>query len=95
MLSVPGVDAVLIGPHDLSAQLGIEQQYVSTSTGLFAGLAHRTVCHSPGRYEHPKFQAAVSQIIRTAVAHGVGVGVHYSMDRALEFQVGAGWCYCL
>src|SRR5262249_58793401 len=27
LLSVPGVDAVLIGPHDLSCSLGIPEQY--------------------------------------------------------------------
>jgi 4-hydroxy-2-oxoheptanedioate aldolase len=55
ILDVPDLDAVLIGPHDLSLSLGIPEQY-----------------------RHPKFNAAVSDIIRKARAHHVGVGLHFS-----------------
>lgn len=53
ILSVPYVDAVLVGPHDLSCSLGLPEQY-----------------------DHPDFDAAIHQIIRTARAHGVGIGIH-------------------
>ncbi len=55
ILDVPGVDALLIGPHDLSLNLGIPEQY-----------------------GHPKFNEAVSTIIRKARAKNVGVGSHFS-----------------
>ena len=54
ILAVPGLDAVLIGPHDLSCSLGIPEQY-----------------------DHPRFEAAVQDIIRRARAAGVGAGFHY------------------
>ncbi len=53
--AVPGVDALLIGPHDLSINLGVPEQY-----------------------DHPRFKAAVSRVIETARAAGVGAGLHYS-----------------
>ena len=60
LLRVPGVDAVLIGPHDLSCSLGI-----------------------PERYDDPRFEAAVLDIIRRARAAGVAAGIHWwgSPDR--------------
>jgi 4-hydroxy-2-oxoheptanedioate aldolase len=54
LLRVPGVDAVLIGPHDLSCSLGI-----------------------PERYDDPRFEAAVLDIIRRARAAGVAAGIHW------------------
>jgi 4-hydroxy-2-oxoheptanedioate aldolase len=57
MLDVPGVDAVLVGPHDLSCSLGI-----------------------PERYDHPRFEEAVVQIIRRARSRNVGAGVHFWDD---------------
>jgi len=54
ILAVPGLDAVLIGPHDLSCSLGVPEQY-----------------------DHPRFEAAVQDIIRRARAAGVGAGFHY------------------
>jgi 4-hydroxy-2-oxoheptanedioate aldolase len=53
ILSVHYADAVLVGPHDLSCNMGIPEQY-----------------------DHPDFDAAIRQIIHTARAHGVGVGIH-------------------
>jgi 4-hydroxy-2-oxoheptanedioate aldolase len=60
LLRVPGLDAVLIGPHDLSCSLGI-----------------------PERYDDPRFEAAVLDIIRRARAAGVAAGIHWwgSPDR--------------
>jgi 4-hydroxy-2-oxoheptanedioate aldolase len=60
LLAVPGLDAVLIGPHDLSCSLGI-----------------------PGRYDDPRFDAAVRSILRRARAHRVGAGIHawFGLDR--------------
>ncbi|MAS37436.1 MAG: aldolase [Anaerolineaceae bacterium] len=68
ILSGPYVDAVLIGPHDLSCSLGIPEQY-----------------------DHPDFDAAVRTIIRTARAHGVGVGIHIdSIEQEIAWsQAGA------
>jgi 4-hydroxy-2-oxoheptanedioate aldolase len=54
LLAVPGLDAVLIGPHDLSCSLGI-----------------------PERYDDPRFEAAVLDIIRRARAAGVAAGIHW------------------
>ncbi len=64
LLAVPGIDGVLIGPHDLSCSVGVPEQY-----------------------GHPKFNEAVSTIIRKARAAGVGVGLHYSEDTERE----VGW----
>eukprot|EP01116_Phalansterium_solitarium_P021469 TRINITY_DN6681_c0_g1_i1.p1 TRINITY_DN6681_c0_g1~~TRINITY_DN6681_c0_g1_i1.p1 ORF type:complete len:277 (+),score=90.23 TRINITY_DN6681_c0_g1_i1:845-1675(+) len=55
LLAVPDLDAVLIGPHDLSVNLGIPEQW-----------------------KHPKFDAAIREIIKKSRAKGVGVGMHYS-----------------
>ena len=54
LLAVPDLDAVLIGPHDLSCSLGI-----------------------PERYDDPRFEAAVLDIIRRARAAGVAAGIHW------------------
>ncbi len=54
LLATPELDAVLIGPHDLSCSLGI-----------------------PEEYRHPRFAAAVAQIIDRARSRGVGAGIHY------------------
>ncbi|MFM8272502.1 MAG: aldolase/citrate lyase family protein, partial [Gemmata sp.] len=59
--AVPGLDAVLIGPHDLSCSLGIPEQY-----------------------GHPRFDAAVRTILRTAREHGVGAGVHFWLGMEQE-----------
>jgi 4-hydroxy-2-oxoheptanedioate aldolase len=57
MLDVPGVDAVLIGPHDLSCSLGL-----------------------PEKYDHPRFEEAVLEIIRQARSRNLGAGVHFWDD---------------
>lgn len=57
LLAIPGVDVVLMGPHDLSVSYGVPEQY-----------------------DHPVFLAAVQQVIKTAQAHGVGVGIHYTTE---------------
>ena len=61
ILAVPDLDAVLIGPHDLSCSLGIPEQYT-----------------------HPKFREATRTIFGKARAAGIGAGVHYWGDLALE-----------
>jgi 4-hydroxy-2-oxoheptanedioate aldolase len=63
ILAVPDLDAVLIGPHDLSCSLGVPEQY-----------------------EHPKFREAVRTIFGKARAAGIGAGVHYWGDLALEAE---------
>lgn len=55
ILAVPDIDALLIGPHDLSINLGVPEQY-----------------------DHPRFKAAVSMVIRKARARHVGAGLHFS-----------------
>ncbi|MBI2422569.1 MAG: aldolase [Candidatus Hydrogenedentes bacterium] len=55
ILSVPGIDVALAGPHDLSINLGVPEQYA-----------------------HPKFVEAMAHIIRTAEAHGVAPGFHFT-----------------
>jgi 4-hydroxy-2-oxoheptanedioate aldolase len=67
--SVPGLDAVLIGPHDLSCSLGIPEQYT-----------------------HPKFDAAVRTILKTARERGVGAGVHFwlGLDREVAWAKAGG-----
>jgi 4-hydroxy-2-oxoheptanedioate aldolase len=64
ILTVPGLDAVLIGPHDLSCSLGIPEQY-----------------------DHPKFDAAVRDIIRRARAAQVGAGIHFwgQLEQEIEW----------
>ncbi len=57
ILSTGGVDAVVVGPHDLTCSLGIPEQY-----------------------KHPKFEAAIRQIIEKCVARGVSMGVHVIWD---------------
>ncbi len=63
LCSVPGLDAVLIGPHDLSCSLGI-----------------------PERYDHPRFDEAVRQVLRVARSHGIGAGIHFWAN--IEQEIG-------
>jgi 4-hydroxy-2-oxoheptanedioate aldolase len=69
LLAVPDIDAVLIGPHDLSCSLGV-----------------------PEDYNHPRFEAAVCQILRQARAAGVAAGFHSWMgvDREVRWAQEAG-----
>lgn len=53
ILSIEELDAVLIGPHDLSCSLG-----------------------TPEQYTHPRFKAAVEEIIGKARDRGKGGGIH-------------------
>jgi len=64
ILQVPDVDAVLVGPHDLSISLAVPEQYT-----------------------HPKFTAAMREIIEKCRGAGVGVGYHFSfgLDIAIEW----------
>ncbi|WP_114748510.1 HpcH/HpaI aldolase family protein [Pleomorphovibrio marinus] len=55
LLSVEGLDAVFIGPHDLSISMGI-----------------------PEKYDHPDFEQAVKEILRTCKNRGLAVGIHFS-----------------
>ncbi len=57
ILSVPGLDGVFIGPHDLSISLGLPEQY-----------------------DHPDFEAAVTTIIKKTRAHGLHIGIHFSLE---------------
>ncbi|CAG4988945.1 2-dehydro-3,6-dideoxy-6-sulfogluconate aldolase [Dyadobacter sp. CECT 9275] len=57
LLSIPGLDAVFIGPHDLSVSMGLPEQY-----------------------DHPEFEAAVTQIIKTTRSKGLSIGIHFSLE---------------
>ncbi len=61
LVAVPGLDGVVIGPHDLSCSLGIPEQY-----------------------DHPRFQEAVSHILRTSRRCGIGAGIHFMGDADRE-----------
>jgi 2-keto-3-deoxy-L-rhamnonate aldolase RhmA len=63
MLSVQGLDAVFIGPHDLSVSLGLPEQY-----------------------DHPDFEAAVKTIIHKTRAHGLAIGIHFSLEPERQIQ---------
>ena len=67
ILSLPYIDAVLVGPHDLSCSLGLPEQY-----------------------DHPQFDSAIRQIIRTARAHHIGVGIHHNFTHHEIEWVNAG-----
>lgn len=64
ILKVPGLDAVLIGPHDLSCNLGVPEQY-----------------------EHPKFKAAVENIITRARNAGIGAGIHVFYSDSVKHEL--------
>jgi 4-hydroxy-2-oxoheptanedioate aldolase len=64
ILAVEGLDAVLVGPHDLTCNLGIPEQY-----------------------KHPRFVAAVDEIIRKARARGIGAGIHATYPHAIEHEI--------
>jgi 2-keto-3-deoxy-L-rhamnonate aldolase RhmA len=63
MLSVKGLDAVFIGPHDLSISLGIPEQY-----------------------DNPVFEEAVKTIIHKTRAHGLSIGIHFSLEPERQIQ---------
>ncbi|MAE65211.1 MAG: hypothetical protein CMJ18_13150 [Phycisphaeraceae bacterium] len=57
--TVPGIDALLVGPQDLTVTLGI-----------------------PDERDHPKFVAAVQQVIDAGARHGIPAGAHFiDLDR--------------
>lgn len=66
IVAVPGVDGVLIGPHDLSCSLEVPEQY-----------------------DHPKFRAAVEEIITKARRAGIGAGIHliYANDAGIDHEI--------
>ena len=64
ILAVPGLDAVFIGPHDLTHSLGI-----------------------PLQYNHPKYEAAVEEIIQKARARNVGAGIHACYPNSMEQEI--------
>jgi 2-keto-3-deoxy-L-rhamnonate aldolase RhmA len=61
ILEVPEIDAVLIGPHDMTCSLGVPEQY-----------------------GHPRFREAVGTVFAKARSKGIGAGIHYSGDPALQ-----------
>jgi 2-keto-3-deoxy-L-rhamnonate aldolase RhmA len=63
ILAVPGLDGVLIGPHDLSCSLGIPEQY-----------------------DHPRFDAAVRDIIDRARKAQIGAGIHFWGNQEQEVK---------
>lgn len=67
IVAMDGLDGILIGPHDLSCNLGIPEQYT-----------------------HPKYDAAVREILAKGRKAGIGSGihVHYAGDIAQEIN----WC---
>lgn len=64
ILSVEGLDGVLVGPHDLSCSLGIPEQY-----------------------DHPRFSAAIEQIVAGCRANNVGVGIHVWEDVGYDREI--------
>ncbi len=64
ILAVEQLDAVLIGPHDLSCSLGV-----------------------PEAYDHPAFLDAVAEIIGSARARNVAVGIHAFDPITLEREL--------
>lgn len=66
ILALGGVDAIFIGPHDLSIALGVPEQY-----------------------EHPRFVAAVDEVIAQCQAAHVGVGMHIFFTEA---EQALDWC---
>lgn len=67
ILAVPGLDGILIGPHDLSCSLGIPEQYT-----------------------HPKYDAAVREILSKARRAGLGAGIHVHYAGDINQEIG--WC---
>ncbi len=65
ILAVPGLDGVIIGPHDLSVSLGVAEQY-----------------------GHPRFEAAVDEIISKVRERGLAVGIHFPQDADPPNQMG-------
>ena len=64
LLAVPGLDGIIIGPHDLSVSLGI-----------------------PEEWTHPRFVAAVDEILNRARAHGVSAGIHHIYDGQMDHYI--------
>jgi 4-hydroxy-2-oxoheptanedioate aldolase len=63
ILAEPGIDGVIIGPHDLSVSLGL-----------------------PEKYNDPRFENVVKQIISKVREKGLGVGIHFSEGAQLQIK---------
>lgn len=78
ILSVEGLDAILIGPHDLSISLGIPEQYEhSDFIGTVDSIIERARTFHIGAGIHATFAGALEQEIRWA-QRGANLIVHWA-----------------
>jgi 2-keto-3-deoxy-L-rhamnonate aldolase RhmA len=85
ILAVPGLDAVLIGPHDLSVSLGIPRKYEEPLfTGAVDEIIRRARAAGVGAGMHSMFPAALRHELRMAAA-GANLFIH--QGDILAFQI--------
>lgn len=83
ILSVPGLDAVFIGPHDLSVSMGLPEQYDHPEVGAAIGQIVR-LCRAKGLHVGIHFSEHPDRQVKW-IHEGVDMIVH-SSDYALFFQ---------
>lgn len=69
--AVPGLDGLIVGPNDLTQDMGIVNDY-----------------------DHPRFRQALTDVARTAAAHGLASGIHSSDLRLLRDAAALGMRLC-
>ena len=83
MLAVPGLDGVIIGPHDLSISLSVPEQYdAPVFLAAVEGIIQKTLAH--GKMVGNHFSFGIEQELNW-VRTGMNVVLH-SSDFALFFQ---------
>jgi 2-keto-3-deoxy-L-rhamnonate aldolase RhmA len=87
ILAVPGLDGVLVGPHDLTTNLGIPEQYHhSAYIDAVDEIIHKCRAHNIGVGNHVVYSDGVPQEIRWARL-GANLITHWTDINAFRFAM--------
>ncbi len=85
ILDVPGLDGVLIGPHDLTTSLGISEQYHAQAyIDAVDEIIRKARAHGVGAGNHVQVKDGAEQEIRWAKM-GMNMIVHWSDTNAFRY----------
>ncbi len=89
ILAVPGLDGILVGPHDLTTNLGIPEQYDHPAyIGAVDEIVRKCRARGIGVGAHVMYPAGTSQEIRWAQM-GANLIVHWADINAFRFAMQA------
>jgi 2-keto-3-deoxy-L-rhamnonate aldolase RhmA len=89
ILAVPGLDGTLVGPHDLTTNLGIAEQYHHpTYIAAVDEIVHKSRAHSLGVGTHVMYPGGIQQEIRWAQM-GANLIVHMADFNMFQYSLQA------